>query len=124
MKRPVRMSHPDGGMCLGFERGRIVGVTALSDIERRLDAVVHAVVPQRAGTAFDVHAVEDLMAVGREMAELARNAELVPRSLVGTSWHAFTAMLTAAEYALDPEPILEVAWQWEDLLHQAFGPDF
>ena len=97
---------------------------ALFDIERRLDAVLHTVVPPRDRPSVDPSAVADLMGVGLDLAEVARNAELIPRSLVGKSWFVFTSMLTAAEYAVDPEPILDVAWQWEDVLRQAFGPDF
>ena len=99
-------------------------MTALSDIEQRLDAVVYRIVPLRACTSVDPGAFEDLMAVGRVLVEVARSEEMIPRSLVGTSWSVFTSLLTAAEYAICPEPILDVAWQWEDVLHQAFGPDF
>ncbi len=118
------MYHPDGGMCVGSGNCRMRGMTALSDLEHRLDAIIDSIVPVRARTSVDPGAVEDLMVVGRDLVEVARNSELIPRSLVGTSWSVFTSMLTAAEYAIDPEPILDVAWQWEDLLHQAFGPDF
>jgi hypothetical protein len=33
-------------------------------------------------------------------------------------------MLAEAEHAHAPEPILDAAWQWEDLLSKAFGPRF
>jgi hypothetical protein len=39
-------------------------------------------------------------------------------------WSIFTTMLAEAEHAHAPEPILDAAWQWEDLLSKAFGPRF
>ena len=95
-----------------------------SDIERRLNAVVQTVVlPMRTNRVLDPSGIAGLMAVGRDMARVECRAALIPRSLVGTSLCVFTTMLTAAEYARDPELILDAAWQWEDLLRQAFGPD-
>jgi len=39
-------------------------------------------------------------------------------------WFIFTTMLAEAEHTRAPEPILDAAWQWEDLLRNAFGPRF
>src|SRR6476619_3181796 len=100
-----------------------MAMTDLSDIEQRLVAVVHTVVlPLRVSKRVDPEAVEQLMAVGRDLAQVTPYAEMIPRSLVGTSLFVFTAMLAAAEHAEQPEPILDVAWQWEGNLREACGP--
>jgi len=96
----------------------------LSDIERRLSEVVRTTVrPLQVTKVLVPSRVEDLMAIGRELGQAGSRASLIPRSLVGTSLFVFTTMLTAAEYAEEPEPILDAAWQWEALLREAYGPD-
>jgi hypothetical protein len=95
-----------------------------SDIERRHNDVVQTVVlPMRTRRFLDPSGIADPDGRGWDLARAECRAALIPRSLVGVSLFVFTAMLTAAEYACDPEPILDAAWQWEDLLRQAFGPD-
>ena len=97
----------------------------LASIETRIDELtVPLLVPLRASKVIDGVVFADLLAVGRDLVDAVGRVEIVPKSLVGKVWSIFTAMLAEAEHTRAPEPILDAAWQWENLLSRAFGPRF
>ena len=66
----------------------------------------------------------DLLSLVARLAEAVSDADQVPRRLVGKVFAVFTAMLTEAEHAAAPEPVLGAAWEWQERLRQAFGQTF
>lgn len=97
----------------------------LAAIEQRLDEVTAALLPPlRANKTLVPAAVEQLMVIGSDLAATAAQESTVPRSLVGKAWFVFTAMLAEADHTNSPEPILTVAWQWQEWLRRGFGPTF
>ena len=100
-------------------------MNALSNIETRIDELtVPLLVPLRTTKKIDGALFADLLAVGRDLVNAVEGVDIVPKSLVGKVWSIFTTMLVEAEHTREPAPILEAAWQWEDLLDRAFGPKF
>jgi hypothetical protein len=96
-------------------------VPNLAEIEARLDDVMQPLlVPLRVSKTLDPAAMEDLLGIGRDLAEVAPTVAAIPRSLVGKSWFVFTSMLAEADHTTAPEPILN-AWQWAELLQIAQG---
>jgi len=97
----------------------------LADIETRIDELtVPLLVPLRTSKVIDGIVFADLLVVGRDLVDAVGRVEIVPKSLVGKVWSIFTTMLAEAEHTRAPEPILDAAWQWEDLLSKAFRPKF
>jgi hypothetical protein len=73
---------------------------------------------------LDGEVMAQLLQVGDELAKAIGDTDQVPVRLVAKSWFIFTQMLTEADYASSPEPILDAAWQWQERLQRAFGPRF
>lgn len=97
----------------------------LAAIETRLDDVTTALLPPlRASKTLSPGVVDELMVIGRDFAEAVASESVVSRTLVGKTWFVFTAMLAEADHTATPEPILTVAWQWQEWLRRAFGPTF
>jgi hypothetical protein len=97
----------------------------LAGIETRIDELTAPLlVPLRTSKVIDGIVFADLLAVGKDFVDAVGRVEVVPKSLVGKVWFIFTTMLAEAEHTRAPEPILDAAWQWEDLLSNAFGPRF
>ena len=97
----------------------------LADIEARIgELTVPLLVPLRTTKLIDGVVFADLLVVGRDLVDAVGRVEVVPKSLVGKVWDIFTTMLVEAEHTRAPEPILDAAWQWEELLSNAFGPKF
>jgi hypothetical protein len=100
-------------------------VPNLAEIEARLDDVMQPLlVPLRVSKTLDPAAMEDLLGIGRDLAEVSPTVAAIPRSLVGKSWFVFTSMLAEDDHTTAPEPILNAAWQWAELLQRGFGPTF
>lgn len=97
----------------------------LAAIEQRLDDVTTALLPPlRASKTLVPAAIEQLMDIGRVLAETVPQESMIPRELVGKAWFVFTAMLAEADHTDASEPILDVAWQWQEWLRRGFGPAF
>jgi hypothetical protein len=95
------------------------------DLEARLDEITtRMLLPLRASKQLDSAVVVDLMDVARSLRAELEDAQMVPRRLVGKLWFVFTAMLTEAQYAALPGPIIEAAWAYEDVLDDIFGARF
>jgi hypothetical protein len=98
---------------------------SLEQLEKRLSDAATRLLPYlRTSKLVDSAAMTDLL----ETVDLIRarlgEDDLVPRRLAGTLWYIFTSMLTEAEHARSPEPILDAAWNYEDRLRRIFGPKF
>ena len=94
-------------------------------LETRLDLVTTALLPSlRSTKTVDASALAELLDVTDGLAGLLGEADSVPRRLTGKLWFVFAAMLTEAEFASDPEPILTAAWGYQDRLRRVFGPTF
>lgn len=97
----------------------------LAALEARLDAVSTALlVPLRADKSLSEAALRDLAKVGADLAALLAGVQLVPVALVGKCWFVSTVLLSEADHARQPDPILDAAWSWQEQLRQAFGPHF
>ena len=97
----------------------------LTDLEARLDQVTTDLLPElRTTKNLNGNALAELLAVGDELERHRGEVEEISRQLVGKLWFIFTAMLTEAEYAQNPKPILNAAWSYQDRLSRFFGPSF
>jgi hypothetical protein len=100
-------------------------VSELANIEAKLDEATTALLPPlRATKHLDPQAFAELIGVLDELAPILAVDELVSRRLVGKLWFVFTAMLTEAEYAREPEALLDAAWSYQERLRSIFGPSF
>ena len=98
---------------------------SLDDVQRELDAVVTALLPElRATKVVDPGTFAELLRIGDKLLSVAADQEEIPKRLVGDAWFVFTAMLTEADYAADPDHILDAACAWQEKLRRAFGPAF
>jgi hypothetical protein len=105
--------------------GHHLAMTDLAASEMRIDELtVPLLVPLRTSKTLDGAVMADLLAAGRDLVHALGGVEIVPKSLVGKAWFIFTAMLAEADHAREPEPILDAAWHWAELLRKAFGPEF
>lgn len=100
-------------------------MSELATLEARIDELTGPLlVPLRVSKELDGAVMADLLAVGRELVDALDGVEVVPKALVGKVWFIFTQMLTEAGYAREPEPILDAAWRWDELISKGFGPKF
>ena len=86
----------------------------------RLDRVVtDLLVPLRAGDV-DQRAFEELMALIRDLAREFAAHQDIPIELAGTLWSVFCQMIAAADHALEPDRVLDVAWSYQEELKGLF----
>ncbi len=100
-------------------------LSQLDDLEARLDRATSALLPPlRATKRVDSLALVELLEVTDGFSAALHDCACVPRPLVGKLWFVFTAMLTEADHAREPEPILDAAWNLQERLRKIFGPTF
>lgn len=97
----------------------------LGDLEARFDKATTALLPSlRATKRLDSLALVELLDVADGFAAGLFGRDEVSRALVGKLWFVFTAMLTEADHASEPEPLLDAAWSYQERLRKIFGPTF
>lgn len=100
-------------------------VSQLDELEARLDRATTALLPAlRTTKQVESLALVELLEVADGFAAALDGCDVVPRALVGKLWFVFTAMLTEADHAREPEPILDAAWNFQERLRRTFGPVF
>ena len=98
-------------------------VKGFSELEARLDKATTALLPGlRTTKRLDALALAEVLDVADEFASALASREDIPRALVGKLWFVFTAILTEADHASEPEPLLDAAWDYQERLRKIFGP--
>ncbi|HEX8255749.1 MAG TPA: hypothetical protein VF846_21600 [Thermoanaerobaculia bacterium] len=98
-------------------------IEQIGQLKSRFDRIVIDVLgPLRSTKQINREAVDALTALLDELRLLLADEEYVPRTFVGELWFVFTAMLSEADHAKDPEPILIDAWTVAERLRRIFGP--
>jgi hypothetical protein len=97
----------------------------LEQLEQRLSNAATRLLPYlRTSKLVDSTAMTDLLGTADLIRAKLNGDDLISRRLTGTLWYIFTSMLTEAEHARSPEPILDAAWSYEERLRRIFGPTF
>jgi hypothetical protein len=78
----------------------------------------------RAAKTVNEGALAELLLLTDELSQHRDEIESLSRVLAGKLWFVFSAMLTEAEHARDPESILDAAWNYQENLRRFFGPSF
>lgn len=95
----------------------------IAGLKNRFDSVVLDVLgPIRLRKEINNNALHELKSIMEELRLALANEEYVPRPLVGELWFVFTSMLSEADHARNPEPILNEAWDIAERLRRIFGP--
>lgn len=96
-----------------------------SEMRTALDnAVVELLVPLRMKKEIGGASLENMSRVLDDISVYLANENLVPKELVGELWFVFTSMLSEAEHAQFPDPIIDAAWFIGEKLRVIFGPHF
>ena len=98
-------------------------MSGLTELEARLDSATTALLVElRSTKVVNSSAMLEVNEVAEGAVSRLAEEELVPRVLTGKLWFVFTAMLTEADHAQSPDPILDAAWDYHERLIQVFGP--
>jgi hypothetical protein len=65
-----------------------------------------------------------LIVLGDRFVEALSNQQSVPKALVGQLYFPFRHLLMEADHANDPEPLVNLAWNYEERLDRIFGRDY
>ena len=96
-----------------------------SEVEERLDRLTtDLLLPLRAEKRVVRDRLNDLCALVADGRAEGFFAGEIETRLAGKFWFVFCAMLAEADYAQDPNSILNEAWRYQEELRRAFGPTF
>jgi hypothetical protein len=94
-------------------------------VEQRLDALTMRLLPAlRADKYVDIQALDELCLLIEQQRGSGFFHDVISVRLAGKFWFVFCAMLTEAEHARTPGPILDAAWRYQEELRRSFGPTY
>lgn len=96
-----------------------------SQYEERLDELTTTLlVPLRTEKRLELQALDELCSLVAEQKSAGLFVDTISVRLAGKFWWIFCSMLSEADHAKNPEPILDAAWRYQEELRRAFGPVF
>jgi hypothetical protein len=99
-------------------------VSELAALEEELDRLTTQLLLElRMSKLVNTMVMLELLEVTDRFGKILADEDQVPRRLVGKLWFIFAAMLTEADHARAPEPILEAAWEYHERLQAIFESD-
>jgi hypothetical protein len=92
---------------------------SLQALEARLDeAMLRLLRPLRMSKTVDSVAASDILVFVAELEAALGESSQVPRKLVGKMWLLHILVLAEADHARDPDPILDFAAEYAELVRR------